>query len=363
MAVHNLNIFQWNSQSISNKLPELKRFLQDATEQPDILCLQETHLKKEINIPSYHIIYNNRKDSNGGGVLVAIKQGLQYSNVDISNQDMISLTIKLQDKYLDVINIYFPPGQYIDSSVIQKYINKDHHTIIMGDFNAHSTLWGSKQTDSRGHQIENFIDEHNLVVLNNKQPTRLHHTGTLTCIDVTLTNPQMALNSTWSVLEDNLGSDHFPIIINTKKQHTEEPDTSTKYNFKKANWNLFQESCEKDLNSIQQYDDPSVNYNTLLHIIHQNIDKSVPKIKNNKNHPRISVPYWTQNCQNAVNKRKAASKLLRRYKNTASIEIYKKAKVDCKNIIQYEKSQCWQNYCSTLNHDSRLTSVWKMAKK
>jgi len=361
MADHNLNILQWNCQTITKKLPELKRFLQNSKNQPDIICLQETHLKKEITIPSYHIIHNNRYNSKGGGVLIAIKEGLQYSNIDTTQQDIIAVTLKLKDKYLDIVNLYLPPSQNIDTNIIEQYLNKDHHIIILGDFNSHNALWGSNQTNARGKLIENFIDKHNLTVLNTKQPTRLHHTGTTSNIDLTLTNPQVALNTTWEVANDNLGSDHYPIIINTKHKHTEDTDTQLKFNFKKANWNLFQTNCKRDLQSIQISDNPSQNYNTLLQIIHKNIAISVPQNKHKKS--RITVPYWTDNCQKAINKRKAAAKLLRRYKNTPSMEIYKNAKAECKDIIQNEKTKYWQNYCSTLNQDTKLDSVWRMAKR
>jgi hypothetical protein len=53
-------------------------------------------------------------------------------------------------------------------------------------------------------------------------------------------------------------------------------------------------------------------YSNLLDIIKSNLNVAVPKTKNNNKHKRITVPYWTDKCQTAINKRKAAEKLLQK---------------------------------------------------
>jgi len=39
--------------------------------------------------------------------------------------------------------------------------------LITGDFNSHSTLWGSTKLDHRGKMVEDILTKHNLCVLNN----------------------------------------------------------------------------------------------------------------------------------------------------------------------------------------------------
>lgn len=46
--------------------------------------------------------------------------------------------------------------------------------MILGDFNAHSELWGSYKHDTRRHIIETLLDEEELVVLNTGQATRFN---------------------------------------------------------------------------------------------------------------------------------------------------------------------------------------------
>jgi exonuclease III len=117
MAVQNLTILQWNSHSINNKLPELKNYLRNSKHQPDLICLQETHLQNSqyIKLIGYDILFNNRKNSQGGGVLIAIKQQIQYTPQETTEEDIIAATIKLKNKNLDIINAYLPPNKNINN--------------------------------------------------------------------------------------------------------------------------------------------------------------------------------------------------------------------------------------------------------
>jgi len=49
-----LIVMQWNARSIYRKLPELKQYLASVTALPNLLCIQETHLK-----PKYHPDFQN----------------------------------------------------------------------------------------------------------------------------------------------------------------------------------------------------------------------------------------------------------------------------------------------------------------
>jgi len=54
---------------------------------------------------------------------------------------------------------------------------------MSGDFNSHSTEWGSIKTDNRGKEIEKMLENDRLVLLNNLEPTRINPiNGELSCI-------------------------------------------------------------------------------------------------------------------------------------------------------------------------------------
>lgn len=86
--------------------------------------------------------------------------------------------------------------------------------MLLGDFNAHNQLWGSNKCDAKGKVIEDFVTEHNLVILNNGEHTRLDpRTGTTSAIDLTIISHDLASKLLWKAEPDTRTSDHFPIVI------------------------------------------------------------------------------------------------------------------------------------------------------
>ena len=61
--------------------------------------------------------------------------------------------------------------------------------------------------------MEELAHKNNLVALNTGMGTHLAPNGSSSAIDVALASPNKALKSTWKVLDQNLGSDHFVIQI------------------------------------------------------------------------------------------------------------------------------------------------------
>ena len=69
--------------------------------------------------------------------------------------------------------------------------------------------------------------ESNLVLLIDGEGTRIDpHSGKLSCLDLTLISPNLAAKSSWEATTQNLGSDHFHILIG--KNST--PESATKSN-------------------------------------------------------------------------------------------------------------------------------------
>ena len=87
----------------------------------------------------------------------------------------IRIQIKLVSSYLTVVNIYLPPDKAIDKGELNKIFG--HHTIVTGDINAKSKLWGSPVSNERGVIFEELIETHNAAVINTGQPTYQHHNG------------------------------------------------------------------------------------------------------------------------------------------------------------------------------------------
>ena len=153
----------------------------------------------------------------------------------------------------------------------------------LGDFNGHNVLWDSKDNDPRGDLIEDFITQNDICLMNDKSNTF---------------HPYLYLDYEWSVCEDQHGSDHFPIVIESIK--TLEEDHNPKWKLNKANWDLFYTLCDEFLTTSYLSDstDRIADFTSSL------IDISEKCIPKTSTYPKKSNPWYNDNCKEAIKKRK-----------------------------------------------------------
>ena len=84
----------------------------------------------------------------------------------------------------------------------------------MGDFNGYNPLWGSDHCDSRGRLFEEVFNDLNLSILNDGSSTYCHPaSGTKSMLDLSVADPSLFLDLTWTAVDDLHGSDHFPVLV------------------------------------------------------------------------------------------------------------------------------------------------------
>ncbi len=106
-----LLIFQWNARSLIANGQEFKKLISDLENKPDIICVQETWLKPQLNfvLQGYVVIPKDRKQGNGGGVATFIKQGVGYRNVEESvDKEVVVMEVWEGSHSIKVINFYNP---------------------------------------------------------------------------------------------------------------------------------------------------------------------------------------------------------------------------------------------------------------
>ena len=83
--------------------------------------------------------------------------------------------------------------------------------------------------------------------MNDKSHRYLHPaTGTFSSLDLSLCHPSLLLDFEWYVYDDQYGSDHFPIVIESINFSSE--DHNPKWKLNKANWEQFHLLCDQFLN-------------------------------------------------------------------------------------------------------------------
>ena len=116
-------------------------------------------------------------------------------------------------------SIYIPPSFALRPEQLNSLLKQlPSPFMLLGDFNGHNVLWGSKDNDPRGDLTEDFITNNDIYLMNDKSNTFLDSgKGTFSALDLSICHPSHNLDYDWSVCEDQHGSDHFPIVIESIK--------------------------------------------------------------------------------------------------------------------------------------------------
>ena len=306
-----LTILQWNANSVLPRKAELLNLIQQ--HDPTLILLQETQLikNKSFKIPNYHIVRRDRPPPNkGGGSLIAIKSQIPFSPITIPDHlEHTAISIPLQPSStngnqpptLQVYNIYNPPNSIIDLFFINLTANEQ--VIIAGDFNAHHTQWSAITNDRNGKYLAQFIENHDLALTNVKTNTFTKGLYS-TLIDLTIIPTSLLLSTTSYVKSSTHGSDHFPIITQVNSASHLEPEYTETYNFNKANFQSY-----KHLLDVAFINPPTLTsaidqYNFFVDQLNQAAIATIPLKTTNPKHKR--VPYWNNNCKEAVRQRNTA---------------------------------------------------------
>ena len=113
--------------------------------------------------------------------------------------------------------------------------------------------------------------------MNDKSHTYLHPaTGNFSSLDLSLCHPSLLLDFDWTVSEDQHGSDHFPVIIESVNNSTS--DHNAKWKLNKANWELYHSLCEESLkiDKFKNSLDPLDDFTSFLDISNKSIPKTLP---------------------------------------------------------------------------------------
>ena len=151
-----MKIISWNVNSVRARIENIKHYIKDSD--PDVLMLQEIKTQDE-NFPNdefknlgYSSYVFGQKSYNG--VAIISKHELDNTNNnfikdDLNQSRIITAELKLKKKKIQLINIYVPNGNPVDTekyeykkswlkkfiSNVEKKIQKNSNILIAGDFN------------------------------------------------------------------------------------------------------------------------------------------------------------------------------------------------------------------------------------
>jgi len=95
----------------------------------------------------------------------------------------------------------------------------------------------------------------------------------------------------------------------------------------------------------------------------QAAESSIPVIKPTANPLPKSVPFWTNDCTEAVRRRNKAKNKMQRTLDLEDQQTYYRLRGVAQHTIKEAEKQYWRDYCSTLDSTSKMSEVWGTVKK
>lgn len=357
MPARKETIIQWNCRGINRKYDELRNIV--FIYEPTIICLQETHLRKDdkISFKGYKTYQQNANMQNNrahGGIAILVRDNIPTKEIPVHTElQAIQLEIKLS-RTLHIINIYLPDQTWRKEQLLPILQNPMNNSIVVGDFNCHNPMWGSNHTSTKGKILEEIITESPMILLNNGDPTYLNSgSGSMSCIDLSFATPDIYSELNWNITEDLHHSDHFPIKIEIEIQK-HDFQTESKWKLNEANWTGYQADSGNIL--IPQGDTKTM-IESLTNQIIRLAEKHIPKTKIYKT--KRDVPWWNKEIQKLNKEKKKYLNRYRKHYQMPDLIEFKKLRAQVKRKKVEAQKKSWITYTSNINVNTPIQKVWK----
>ncbi|GFU21266.1 putative RNA-directed DNA polymerase from transposon X-element [Trichonephila clavipes] len=195
--------------------------------------------------------------------------------------------------------LYLPPNAVIHQQDLNNLVDQlPVPFVIFGDFNEHSTLWGSVKTNPRGRQIA----------------------------------------------QDLYNSDHFPVILSLDS-HAFIKTFPPTYSYSRADWALFTQFTVIP-DAMVQTESVDTAVQEVTNVLIAAADLSIPKVSSHSF--QLYKPWWNSDCQTAYKNQRKLWGIFRRYPTTENLLTFKKAKANARRVRRQSQRQSWIRYVSSL---------------
>ncbi|KAK3860254.1 hypothetical protein Pcinc_033684 [Petrolisthes cinctipes] len=266
--------------------------------------------------------------------------------------------LQLAHSTLTVYNIYNNSSGHLDISELLP-LAATETTLIAGDFNCHhQRLHSCSPTNRDGRHLAGVLESTSgVTLLNTGEPTHVRG-GRL---DLTFVSSTLQHSAKWNI-HPTLTSDHFAIYCQLDINPLPPPSPNPpRWNMRKANWDTFRQSIEKQLKEIRPPDDLDKHEEFLTNIFHKAAKEAIPLTKPCKKQRK---DHWFYNERVRVlnNRLNAARRLNRRHpsdKNRALLRAVVQLTHQEKKKIQEQK---WIEWCQGIDSHTTLSSMWSKLK-
>lgn len=359
------SLLSWNCRGFFNNFLDFKFLVGRGN--PAVVAVQETFFKHDdtCNIHNYSLF---RKDNPhglraNGGVALFASNSYPFTPIAL-NTPLQAVAIRIHiNSLITVCNIYLPPNDDVSSSDLNNLITQlPKPFLIIGDFNGHNPLWGSPDSNPRGHQIGKLINDYNLCILNNGENTHFHAgSKTFHAIDLAICTPSLLPYSTFHVDDDLHGSDHFPITVTlTKHNNAQNRINTPRFIFPKANWTAFSLFADIKKSDICKNDIDEAVENVTRAIV--DAAKSTIPMTSGK-HLKHRFPWWDTECQESIRSQRKAWRCFKKHPTQENFIYFKHCRALARKIRRRKQKESWQSYVSSLSNSTSSKELWARVKK
>ena len=179
------------------------------------------------------------------------RKSLSTTSKNDPHLEELTISIAMDNIELLVTNVYIPPASSCNGrySPLIDHLLTGIDTLVLGDFNAHHSLWHSGTTDSRSNKLADSVSISSLAVLNTDSPTKLPGNADPRSPDASFASSSLITSSELQT-HTAMSSDHLPILIGLQATATSSSARHRTYiNLKKADWTGYKQEIERKLSS------------------------------------------------------------------------------------------------------------------
>lgn len=244
-----LTIISFNVEGLSQNKEDLISMLCKENS-CDVLSLQETHRgknQKRPKIQGMQLVQEIQHEQYGSAMFV--NQQIKINKIEAKSQNNIELITADLGK-LVVTSVYKPPG--VPLNLPSPPVGIPCATI--GDFNSHNTIWGYKETNYDGDQLEMWAGLHGMSLIHDSKQPPSFNSGRWKRgynPDLVFITDFLASSCYKKVLNPIPKSQHRPLMLKFKAVISpNKVPFMRRYNFKKANWQQFKADLDTNITKI-----------------------------------------------------------------------------------------------------------------
>ena len=351
---------------------------------PDIVLLQEPYTANSDKILGFPLksILHYKKNSLRPKSGILITNNHLYTELlpEFSNNNITTIKVQLHNSSLIVSNAYIEPNSLTTEHInlLVKIINthKNQPLIVAGDFNSRHPLWHDNTANPQGIALSDLINDFELDIHNNKEPTCITTNGS-SIIDLTLTNNKATprISNWYTSKQSNTIFDHVSIMFTYQAQFSIPKKTihsTYKFNESLADWQKFINHVNTNITQLNisinnihtadQIDSCSLQFTKM---IQEAAYQSIPTKKQNKPH-RNHTPWWDTSLRLMQITIKNLRNLYAHEKNPIMKQIryqeYKKYRNKYVKSIYKKKQESWKEFLEETHTKNTWGNTYKLIK-